>query len=306
MIVYRELSSLERDLGFRAGTLYAVSNRLSRHYHSVRLPKKGGGERLLSVPDPQLKAIQRRIAQVLLPLMPVSAYARAYRDGASTRHNALPHVGQPLVLKLDICHFFDAIRYSQVKEAAFPADMYAEPIRVLLAMLCYYKDALPQGAPTSPAVSNIILYDFDEKVGAWCRSRGIAYTRYCDDLTFSGDFDPRVVRAYIEGELRALGFLLNGQKTRIQFRSKRQSVTGLVVNDRAAVPRDYRRSLRQQVYFCRKFGVEDHLAKTGCALPRQEYLMGLLGRVQYVLSVEPGNQEMADARDWIRGELRKK
>lgn len=243
MIVYRELSSLERDLGFRAGTLYAVSNRLSRHYRPVRLPKKGGGERLLSVPDPQLKAIQRRIAQVLLPLMPVSAYARAYRDGASTRHNALPHVGQPLVLKLDICHFFDAIRYSQVKEAAFPADMYAEPIRVLLAMLCYYKDALPQGAPTSPAVSNIILYDFDEKVGAWCRSRGIAYTRYCDDLTFSGDFDPRVVRAYIEGELRALGFLLNGQKTSVQFRSKRQSVTGLVVNDRAAVPRDYRRSL---------------------------------------------------------------
>ena len=89
MIVYRELSSLERDLGIRASTLYAVSNTVERHYHTVSLPKRDGSCRLLSVPDPLLKMIQRRIVRVLLAPMPVSPYAMAYRYGASVVRNAV-------------------------------------------------------------------------------------------------------------------------------------------------------------------------------------------------------------------------
>ena len=81
MIVYRELSSLERDLGISAGTLYALSNSLGRHYRKVRIPRKSGGSRALSVPDEILKTVQRRICQVLLVHMPVSRYAKAYRFG---------------------------------------------------------------------------------------------------------------------------------------------------------------------------------------------------------------------------------
>ena len=167
-------------------TLYAVSNRIPAHYHRAEVPKRDGGARVLRVPDPVLKDIQRRIARVLLSGMPVSPHATAYRYGAGVVENARRHVGRPELLKLDILHFFDSIRYIQVKEAAFPAEIYAEPLRILLSMLCYDRDVLPQGAPTSPWIANLVLRPFDEKLGAWCRARGVVYTRYCDDLAFSG------------------------------------------------------------------------------------------------------------------------
>lgn len=297
MVVYRELSSLERDLGFSARHLYALSN--SSHYRRVALPKKSGGTRVLAVPDEALKAVQRQINRVLLPLMPVSAYATAYRDCGSTVRNASPHVGQKLVVKLDILHFFDSVRYSDVKEKAFPEEMYAEPLRILLAMLCYHGDSLPQGAPTSPAISNIILYDFDELTGAWCRERGIAYSRYCDDLTFSGDFDPREVISFVQPELKKRGFLLNGQKTRLQRQGQQQCVTGILVNTRPAVPLPYRRKLRQELYYCQKFGPSDHMRQAGIEGSTEAFLRRLLGRVNYVLSVQPSDREMQDARTWL-------
>jgi len=300
MIVYRELSSLERDLGISAKTLYAVSNNISKHYRKTKLPKKSGGYRNLSVPDEILKAIQKQIADVLLIHMPVSRYAKAYRFGSSTLRNAKHHVGKQVVLKLDILHFFDSIRYSAVKDKVFPEEIYAEPLRILLTMLCYHKDALPQGAPSSPAITNIILYEFDEQIGLWCRERGIAYTRYCDDMTFSGDFDPAEVIRFVRLELKKLGFLLNEQKTRIQRPGQQQSVTGIVVNEKLSIPSDYRRKLRQELYYCRKFGIQEHLQKIGLEIPENTYRMQLLGKVNYVLQVHPNNKDMLDARKWLQ------
>ena len=300
MIVYRELSSLEQDLGIRAQTLYAVSNNLGKHYRNAKLPKKSGGYRTLSIPDAVLKSIQKQIAEVLLIHMPVSRHAKAYRFGSSTVRNAKPHVGKPIVLKLDILHFFDSIRYSTVKDKVFPAEIYAEPLRILLTMLCYHRDALPQGAPSSPAITNIIMYEFDELVGQWCRERNIAYTRYCDDLTFSGDFDPYEVIRFVRQELRNMGFLLNEQKTRIQRSGQQQSVTGIVVNEKLSIPSDYRRRLRQELYYCRKFGVSEHLRKSGLEILESTYRMQLLGKVNYVLQVSPDDQDMLDARRWLQ------
>ena len=300
MIVYRELSSLEQDLGISAKPLYAVSNNLSKHYRKTKLPKKGGGFRNLSVPDEVLKSIQKRIAEVLLIHMPVSRYAKAYRFGSSTLRNAKHHIGKQVVLKLDILHFFDSIRYSTVKDKVFPENIYAEPLRILLTMLCYYKDALPQGAPSSPAITNIILYEFDEQIGQWCWERGIAYTRYCDDMTFSGDFDPAEVTRFIRLELKKMGFLLNEQKTKIQRPGKQQTVTGIVVNERLSIPTDYRRKLRQELYFCRKFGIREHLQKIGLEILEDTYRMQLLGKVNYVLQVHPDDEEIKAARKWLQ------
>ena len=299
MIVYRELSSLERDLGINAKTLYAVSNNINKHYHKAKLPKKSGGYRKLSVPDEILKTIQRHISEVLLIHMPVSRYAKAYRFGSSTLRNAKYHVGKQVVLKLDILHFFDSIRYSTVKDKVFPEKIYAEPLRILLTMLCYHKDALPQGAPSSPAITNIILYEFDELIGQWCRERGIAYTRYCDDITFSGDFDPAEVIRFVRLELKKLGFLLNEQKTRIQRPGQQQTVTGIVVNEKMSIPADYRRKLRQELYFCRKFGIQEHLQKIGLVISVDTYRMKLLGRVNYVLQVHPDEKDLLNARKWL-------
>ena len=300
MIVYRELSSLEQDLGISAKTLYAVSNNLSKHYRKAKLPKKNGGFRTLSVPDEVLKSIQKQIAEVLLIHSPTSRYAKAYRFGSSTLRNAKHHVGKQVVLKLDILHFFDSIRYSTVKDKVFPEEIYAEPLRILLTMLCYYKDALPQGAPSSPTITNIILYEFDEQMGQWCRDRGIAYTRYCDDMTFSGDFEPSEVIGYVRLELKKMGFLLNEQKTRIQRPGQQQTVTGIVVNEKLSIPADYRRKLRQKLYYCKKFGIQEHLQKVGLEIPEDTYRMQLLGKVNYVLQVHPDDRDMHEARKWLQ------
>ena len=304
MIVYRELSSLEQDLGISAKTLYAVSNNLSKHYRKAKLPKKSVGFRNLSVPDEVLKSIQKRIAEVLLIHMPVSRYAKAYRFGSSTLRNAKHHVGKQVVLKLDILHFFDSIRYSTVKDKVFPEEIYAEPLRILLTMLCYHKDALPQGAPSSPAITNIILYEFDEQIGQWCRARGIAYTRYCDDMTFSGGFDPAEVIRFVRLELKKMGFLLNEHKTRIQHPGQQQSVTGIVVNEKLSIPAEYRHKIRQVLYYCRRFGIQEHLQRIGLEIPEDTYRRQLLGKVNYVLQVHPNDKDMLDARKWLQQSMK--
>ncbi len=299
MIVYRELSSLEKDLGYSAKSLYALSNRIHRHYRKVKIPKGNGEFRTLYVPDDFLKAVQRKIAQNLLVFEEISPYATAYRFGGSTIKNAAPHVGRPMVMKLDIRQFFDHCIYPVVKDKAFPSARYSEKNRVLLTLLCIYKDALPQGAPTSPAISNIILRDFDNVVGAWCKIRGICYTRYCDDMTFSGEFDPREVRFFVKDELRKIGFFLNDAKTVVLHDGQRKSVTGIVVNEKPNISAEYRRKLRQELYYCQKFGVEEHLHKTGLDIPKEKYILKLLGRVHYVLSVCPDDAEFERYRHWL-------
>ena len=304
MIVYREVSTLARDLNIDAGTLYAVSNSLPSHYQTVKIPKKDGGERQLAVPDEILKRIQRSICRNLLAYMPVSPYATAYRCGSGAVRNAARHTGRREVLRLDIRHFFDSVRYTAVKETVFPPEVFSEPLRILLTMLCYYRDGLPQGAPTSPAIVNILLRDFDEELGAWCRERGVTYSRYCDDLVFSGE-DLDGVRKKAEEELAALGFFLHTGKTRLRRDGRRQTVTGLVVNHGVRVPAEERRAVRQAVYYCRRFGVEDHLRRTGAEMTPREYLDRLLGRVGYILQANPGDEAARRDREWLLAQRRR-
>ena len=298
MIVYKELASIERDLGFSAKTLYGLSNHLEKHYHNVLIPKRDGSKRKLSVPDLILKRVQKSIADNILVQYPVSNYAKAYKIGGSVQHNAQPHVGKKKILKLDIEGFFDHILYSQVKNIVFCEEKFAEPIRVLLTMLCYYKESLPQGAPTSPAITNIIMYDFDETVGAFCNDRGISYTRYCDDMTFSGDFDEREVIAFVKGELCKLGLFLKNRKTAVVPASKRQTVTGIVVNEKLNITKEYKKSIRQEMYYIQKFGVEDHLKKMGVTDKRQ-YILSLRGRIAFVLQTTPNDGEFVKYKKFL-------
>lgn len=298
-ITYHELSSLEQDLGVKAKTLYAISNNLSRHYRPVQIPKSDGSFRQLLVPDEALKSVQRKILHVLLSRSEISHYATAYRYGGSIVKNARVHVGKVQILKLDIRHFFDSIRYSTVKEIVFPAEIYSEQNRVLLTMLCYYQDALPQGAPTSPAISNIILRDFDNALGAWCGERDIAYTRYCDDMTFSGSFDAQEVICLVRKRLSEYGFQLNERKTKRLDPHHCQTVTGVVVNRKVNARSAYRRALRQELYYCQKFGIESHLRHRGSSVLVEQYRHRLLGRVNFVLSITPENEEMQRYKQWL-------
>ena len=305
VIVYRELNSLETDLGFPLKTLYSLSNNVKRHYKTVCIPKRDGGVRKLSVPDDILKKVQRSIAENILAYIEVSSYATAYKYGSAVQKNARPHVGAKKLLKLDILHFFDSIYYSEVKEKVFPKERFSEPVRVLLTVLCYYKDALPQGAPTSPAITNIIMRDFDEKVGKWCESRGISYTRYCDDMTFSADFDEKEVKEFVKAELLSMGFILNEKKTVSVNRNKRMMVTGVVVNQKINAPAEYKRTIRQEVYYCKKFGVGEHIKRLGHE-NKEKYLQGLLGRIAFVLQMTPNNIEFNGYKSFVKEALKNK
>lgn len=305
MIVYRELSSVESDLGFSAKELYTLSNSIDRHYRAVKLLKRDGTYRTLSVPSARLKAVQRAVCEKLLSQIVVSRYAMAYRYGASVHKNARVHVAKAKVLKLDIYHFFDSIRYQQVKDKVFTSDRFGEPIRILLSMLCYYRDVLPQGAPTSPMISNIIMREFDDSVGTFCLERGIAYTRYCDDMTFSGDFDHAEVIRFVKNELHKSGFVLNGKKTKVVTYANRQTVTGLVVNRKLSASNEYRRAIRAEVYFIRKYGVYEHLKHTNCQYEPKQYLQSLLGRISFALSASPNDKQLAEAKNFIISELKK-
>lgn len=302
MIVYKELCSIEKDLGFSSKTLYGLSNNLEKHYHTVCIPKSDGSQRKLSVPDLILKSVQKSIADHLLIQYPISKYAKAYKVGSSVQKNARPHVGKKKVLKLDIEGFFDHIWYSQVKDKVFNQEKYSEPIRVLLTMLCYYKDSLPQGAPTSPAITNIIMYDFDETVGAFCNEKSIAYTRYCDDMTFSGDFDEKEVISLVKNELSKLGLHLKNRKTSVIPAIKRQRVTGIVVNEKVNVAKEYKKKIRQELYYIRKFGLDGHLHKIGMS-DREKYVLSLRGRIAFVLQTIPNDGEFLEYKKFLNQSL---
>ncbi len=293
MIVYKELASIERDLGFPARTLYGLSNNLEKHYHNVLIPKRDGSKRKLSVPDLILKRVQKSIADNILSQYPVSSYAKAYKIGSNVQRNAQPHVGKKKILKLDIEGFFDHILYSQVKNIVFCEEKFAEPIRVLLTMLCYYKESLPQGAPTSPAITNIIMYDFDEAVGAFCGEKKIAYTRYCDDMTFSGDFDEGEVIAFVKGELGKLGLFLKNRKTVVIPATKRQTVTGIVVNEKLNITKEYKKKIRQEMHYIQKYGLEEHMNRCGVS-DSEQYVMSLRGRIAFVLQTTPSDSEFLE------------
>lgn len=263
--------------------LYTVSNQVETHYHPVVIPKKSGGRRKLFVPDPLLRTIQRNLLHHVLEEFQTSEFACAYKKGTSIVDNARPHVGAELVLKLDIQDFFDQITWILVYQNAFPAAHFPPAIRKILTEFCCVRDRLPQGAPTSPAVSNLVMRPFDMHMGKWCGEREIRYTRYCDDLTFSGAFAPEEVIRKVRGFLQVYGFELNRKKTRVLGRGNAQSVTGIVVNEKAQVSRAYRRKLRQEVYLFDRYGAK----LSGEPKNDEKERLRLLGKMRYVLSVNP-------------------
>jgi hypothetical protein len=142
------------------------------------------------------------------------------------------------------------------------------------------------------------MYDFDETVGELCNKRKIAYTRYCDDMTFSGDFDEREMIAFVKGELRKLGLFLKNRKTALIPAYKRQTVTGLVVNEKINVAKEYKKKIRQEMYYIKKFGLDEHLNKRGTS-DKQHYVRSLRGRIAFVLQTVPNDGEFMGYRKFL-------
>nr|WP_086350734.1 reverse transcriptase family protein [Enterococcus sp. 9E7_DIV0242]OTP11656.1 hypothetical protein A5888_003755 [Enterococcus sp. 9E7_DIV0242] len=287
--------------------LYSLSNTLEKHYEQYTLVKSNGGTRKITKPDERLKLVQKNILANILSQRSVSIYATAYQKGVGLIMNAQPHTEKQQILKLDIEDFFDSISFSQVYAYGFPRSYFPKATAGLLTNLCCYNHCLPQGAPTSPMISNLVLRSFDDSIGQWCVEKGISYTRFCDDMTFSGTFDATTVKNKVQAFLVELGFSLNKKKTRVISKHEQQTVTGIVVNEKSQAPRTYRKQLRQEIYYCMKFGVSSHIARKTAVAPHlieqrtiENYLLSLLSKTNFILQINPLDEEFLQARTQLK------
>ncbi len=271
--------------------LYAISNNIENNYQVFSIEKKNKKMRKIYAPNYNLKNIQKNILHNILEQMPISPYAKAYIPGAHLKENALPHCSKRIILKLDIKDFFSSITFGEVLRNCFSYDYFPNSIAVLLTKLCTYYDYLPQGAPTSAYISNLVLKEFDEEVGKYCDSKNISYTRYSDDLTFSGDFCIREIKNYVKKEILKRGYLLNNEKTKVITCKNRQQVTGLVVNKKIQTNKTYRHKIRQEMYYIKKYSLKSHLERLGIE-DEKKYLLSLKGRINYCLQINKLDQEM--------------
>lgn len=290
------LSNNRKPRQKRRGTKY-------ENYHTVVIHRgRGHRNRILSVPNKLLKIVQRGILERYLYQIETSEYSTAYCKGKPLLDNASPHIGKECILKLDISHFFDSITDDSVY-LVFKQFGLSVPATSLLTHLCTYKGKLPQGAPTSPYVANLVMKHFDENLGKWCKNRNITYTRYCDDMTFSGDRsavrNSNIIRK-VKALLNNMEMKLNDKKTIFISSSQQQRVTGIVVNEKPAIPREMRRSIRQEVYYCTKFGVSDSLQQQGLDISPDKYLHSLLGRISFALQIDSDNSEMQKYFDMVK------
>ena len=246
---------------------------LERRYKNFEVPKKTGGQRTISAPNSGLKVVQRRLVDLLADVYTPRNGVHAFVKGRSILTNAEQHVGRRYVLNIDLSNFFDSINFGRVR-GIFKARPYlaTNEVATVLAQICCHRGKLPQGAPTSPVISNMICASLDSGLREFARKNKCTYTRYCDDITFSTNlsrFPEQVALREGEGEVRIIalgsqlieiihqnGFEINHKKTRLLTRSDRQEVTGLVVNEFPNVPRKYLRNLRAALHAWERYGLE--------------------------------------------------
>lgn len=283
--------------------LYTCSNNIEDHYRKIEILKKDGSMRQLLEPDILLKHIQRNILNNILKDMKVSKCACAYRKGYSIIDNVKVHLNQKVVVKMDIEDFFTNITSREVLRVVFPSKYFPSFIGVMLTNLCVYYDYLPQGASTSPYISNLIMRKFDDYVEDFCKGKNINYTRYSDDLTFSGDFDVSELIKKVKNLLYSFNFRVNYKKTKVIYKNGRQIITGIVVNDKFQVSKNYRKKVRQEIYYCQKYGVINH--QNYLKNDKKNYLEVLLGKVNFILLVNSDDNYFRKVKNYLINEIAK-
>ena len=291
------------------------------HYRRFLIPKRTGGERLISAPMPRLKAAQRWILDQVLARVPPHEAAHGFVRERNIVTNARQHVGRDVVVNLDLQDFFPTLTYPRVK-GLFRTLGYAEEVATVMALLTTEPEVdtiemdgvvrylhrgerhLPQGSPASPAITNLICRRLDRRLAGLADRLGFTYTRYADDLTFSavGEAARRVgklLRA-VTGIVEHEDFRVHPQKTRVMRCGRRQEVTGLVVNDRVSVDRRARRRLRATLHRLEQDGPAgvDWYGVRGDSAPGH-LLQVLVGYASFVRMVHP------EAGDDALGRLRR-
>lgn len=312
--VWRTEADVAAALGITVGRLRHFSMHRDAepcvHYFTFAIPKRGGGERLILAPKRRLKALQRALLPLLVDRLPVHDAAHGFRRGRSILTGAQPHVGRKVLVQFDLQDFFPTVTVQRVRGyllalgygysvaqtlAVLMTESERQPVRLAAATGGTEAGEAPgrvvhvpvgprhcvQGAPTSPGLCNAVCLRLDRRLSGLARRLGFTYTRYADDLTFSGDNLDQVatLRRAAEDIIRGECFRVNRAKTRIRHSGGRQTVTGVTVNQTAGLSRKERRRLRAALHQARMAGGLE-------ALPAPERRR-LEGRLAYAAMLNP-------------------
>jgi len=304
--VLHTASDVAAAIGVPVGELrflaFAREVSTTTHYRRFTIPKRSGGDRVISAPRRRLKRLQHWVLEHVLNPIALAEPAHGFRPGRSTVTNAVPHVGAAVVINVDLRDFFPTVTYRRVK-GLFGKLGYSEQVATLLGLICsepeiaettldgvtYYvargARRLPQGAPTSPAITNILCRRLDARIAGYAARHGLTYTRYADDLTLSSK-DPAAkvgsVLAFVRKVAAAEGFAVHPDKIRCVRRGRRQEVTGIVVNEKPGVVRAELRRFRALLFQIDKDGPAGKRWGAG-----GDVLVAALGYASYVAMVDP-------------------
>ncbi|TXF84718.1 RNA-directed DNA polymerase [Neolewinella aurantiaca] len=245
-------------------TVKKLSQNRHNYYKKVKIPKKNGGFREILIVNGEIKRIQEKILELLQSVYNDSSTPKCvngFVKGRSIYDNAAIHTNKKHVINFDIKDFFKSVTlekintYLSYKPISLPRNQYPN---VLISYLCTYDRYLPQGAPTSPILSNIVLKNFDYAMIMLAKKHKLVYSRYADDLTFSGneDIDFFSFKNTVAQKLNKHGFEMNMNKSRIQYSWQRQIVTGLVVNNKVNIKSEFVATTKSMIYNWENYGID--------------------------------------------------
>lgn len=250
-------------------------SRKVKRYRTFSIPKKSGGKREISAPVSKLEAFLWPVDLILKSLYEPKACVIGFTYGRSIVDNAKAHLGQNYILNLDLKDFFPSIKQARVwKRLQLAPFCFPEDVASVIAGLCSYKKenedgtkeyVLPQGAPTSPVLTNIVCERLDHRLMGVAKRFNLRYTRYADDITFSSMHSVLTIGGEAFEEIKHVieeqGFVINDKKTRLQKVGARQEVTGIILSEKINTPRTYVRDIDQILYVWEKFGYEKAFAR---------------------------------------------
>lgn len=299
-----DLNHLSVLLALDKDYLYSTIYGSAAHYRTFQIPKKKGGYRELSAPHHTLKYIQTWIYTNVLSKVKINYCSHGFCPKKSIITNAKVHVDNQSLLKIDLKDFFCTITINQVI-TVFKNLGYAPKVAFYLASLCCLNNTLPQGAPTSPSLSNIVAKQMDYRLLKLCKKLGFKYSRYADDMAFSGTKITPDFADYVKKIINNCGFVVNENKVKLYKGEGAKILTGLSLsNNQIRVPREYRRTLEMELYYIKKYGLGEHMRRKRIKNPN--YLESMIGKVEYWLMVEPDNKRVKSYREYLEILFREK
>lgn len=284
--VFLTLEGLRQNLNVKKKYFYKALYCSDRLYKSIEVPKRNGrGVRQINAPVLPLKSMQRWILENILYKIPTDNCVNGFVPEKSIVSNASPHLNSKYIVKMDIVDFFPSIKFGVIKKY-FSKLGYSKDIANALASLCIFENHLPQGAPTSPYLANLVCADMDNRIKKLCLKYNLKYTRYADDITISGNNNVFWVKNVVEKILNSYRFEINRSKTVLLKPGDRKRVTGIIVNEKLSVPKDVIRELRKNIYYIKKYGLHSHLERINFEGVELEYLSKLYGIVSFIKMVD--------------------